>query len=292
MGRGSGRTAHERRLGLGFSAMLGRVDEGAEAGAIAALQAEIEGPAPSVFAAHLAALPEPPRVLADYYLAYAALAGAPLAVRRVREIAAREVQAVARRARRQAADASDLLQSLSTRLLVSGPSGAPPGLASYGGAGPLAVWLRVVAARELVSAGRKRADVVDDELARGHVMPAAGSGADPEADFLRTKYRALFHAAFKEAAADLSAEDRNILRYHYVDGFSIDRLAAMYDLHRASVARRIHRAREALLEATRERLRREAFASDTELESVLRVVESQVELSVTSLFGARGEAEK
>jgi RNA polymerase sigma-70 factor, ECF subfamily len=266
--------------------MLRLVDEGAEASAIAALQAEIDGPAQSVFAAHLATLAEAPHVLADYYLAYAALAGAPLAVRRVRETAAREVEAVARRARRQAADASDLLQSIVTRLLVSGPGGGPPGLASYGGAGPLAVWLRVVAARELVSRGRKRADVVDDDAARGHVMPASGSGADPEADYLRTKYRAVFHRAFKDAAAELSPEDRNILRYHYVDSFSIDRLSAMYGLHRASVARRIHRAREALLGATRERLRREAFASDTELESVLRVVESQVELSVTSLFGA------
>ncbi len=265
--------------------MLGLVDEGVEAAAVAALRAEIDGPEQSVFAAHLATLPEAPRVLGDYYLAYAALSGAPRAVRRVREMAAREVEAVARRARRQAADASDLLQSLSTRLLVGGPDGGPRGLASYGGSGPLAVWLRVVAARELVSGGRKRTDVVDDELARGHVMPAVGSGADPEADYLRTKYRAVFHRAFEDAAAELSPEDRNILRYHYVDSFSIDRLAAMYDLHRASVARRIHRARDALLGATRERLRRESFASDTELESVLRAVESQVDLSVTSLFG-------
>ncbi len=265
--------------------MLRRVDEGAEAAAIAALQVELAGPAPSVFTAHLATLPELPRVLGDYYLAYAALSGAPLAVRKVRELAAREVQAVARRARRQAADASDLLQSLCTRLLVSGPSGSPPGLASYGGSGPLGVWLRVVAARELVSGGRKRTEVVDDEVARGTLVPASGSGADPEADYLRTKYREVFHQAFKNAAARLSAEDRNILRYHYVDAFSIDRLAAMYGLHRASVARRIHRAREQLLAATREILRGHAFATDTELESVLRAVESQVELSVTSLFG-------
>lgn len=265
--------------------MIGLVDEGAEAATIAALQAEIDGPARSVFASHLATLSEAPRVLGDYYLAYAALSGAPLAVRKVRELAAREVQAVARRARRQAADASDLLQALSTRLLVSGPNGGPPGLASYNGSGPLGVWLRVVAARELVSSGRKRTEVVDEDVAHGSLVPASGSGADPEADYLRTKYHEVFHQAFKDAAARLSAEDRNILRYHYVDAFSIDRLAAMYDLHRASVARRIHRAREQLIAATRDILRGHAFGSDTELDSVLRAVESQVELSVTSLFG-------
>jgi len=260
------------------------VDDGIEGEALRALRDELEGPSVASFAAHVAGLPAPPRLVADYYLAFAALAGAKTAVERVRELVAREAGAVVGRARRQPADANDLAQTLSAKLLVAPSAGGLPGLASYTGTGPLAAWIRVVAARAWVSGSRKRTEILSGPEHQGTLLRASGGGADPEAEYLRTKYQGVFEVAFREAASRLTVEERNLLRYHYVDGFSIDRLGAMYGIHRASVARRIHRAREALLVATREILRGHTFGSDSEMESVLRAVESRIELSVASLF--------
>jgi RNA polymerase sigma-70 factor (ECF subfamily) len=255
--------------------------------AVQALAAELAGPSVADYQAFAGTWREAPLHPGDAYLAFAAARGAVAAQRRVRALIVEQAQAVIRKGRGSSqVDPHDLAQRVATKLLVAPPN-ERPGIESYAGAGPLAAWLRVIAARELVSITRKRSEVVGEESERGALLPASGAGADPEAEFLRGQYRSVFEQAFRRAADQLDVEDRNILRYHYVDGFSIDRIAVIYDLHRASVARRIHKARETLLEATRAALRAENFGSDSELESVLRAVESRVDLSVTKLFGSK-----
>ena len=60
---------------------------------------------------------------------------------------------------------------------------------------------------------------------------------DPEQQLVRNKYGPLFETALRDAVGQLSSRDRNLLRLHYVSGISLDAVARMYHVHRATVVR-------------------------------------------------------
>jgi RNA polymerase sigma-70 factor (ECF subfamily) len=107
-----------------------------------------------------------------------------------------------------------------------------------------------------------------------------GAGADLEVDYLKGHYRAVFEAALKETLTELPVQQRNVLRLSFVEGLSIDEIGALHGVHRATAARWIAAAREAILDGTRRRLRSDLSLSDSEFDSVVRLVQSQLEVSL------------
>lgn len=71
-----------------------------------------------------------------------------------------------------------------------------------------------------------------------------------------------------------------MLRYNVLKGLNIAEIGAIYQVHRATVARWIAHARELLLQSTRERLTQRLHAADHELDSILRLIESQMDVSL------------
>jgi RNA polymerase sigma-70 factor (ECF subfamily) len=110
-----------------------------------------------------------------------------------------------------------------------------------------------------------------------------GRSPDPERDYLRLRYRADYEAAFRAALASLESAERLLLKLHYVDSLNIDRIGAIYRLHRSTVARQLASHRRKLLDLTRGRLRERLNLSDSEFDSILALVRSQM---VMSLRGA------
>ncbi len=86
------------------------------------------------------------------------------------------------------------------------------------------------------------------------------------------------------ALGDLSHRQRNVLRQHTVFGVTIDGLAVMYRVHRATAARWLDGAREALLAGTRRELMARLHLSPGTLDSIMRLIESQIEISVRRLL--------
>lgn len=175
----------------------------------------------------------------------------------------------------------EILQGLRERFLV-GANGQGK-IADYSGRGSLAAWVRAAATRAGIDAlreqkGRRRA--TSDEL---EALPAAVS--DPEIDLLRARYAVEFQAALRAALESMPARDRNILRFSYLDGLSIDEIAAFYRVHRATAARWIGRARDALVEETRRLVISRVSIGDGELESLMRDLASQLEVSIRRLLG-------
>lgn len=170
---------------------------------------------------------------------------------------------------------------------LRGPKPERPKIADYSGAGPLHAWLRVTLTRTLLDATRKRTETATADEEQIRALPA--DDHDPELLYLKRLYARELRVAFEEAAAALSPEDRNLLRYHFAEGLTVDQLGALYNVHRATAARRVASARDGLLSATRERLMRHLRLSRSELESVMRMIESDLHLSVHRLFepGAR-----
>ena len=66
------------------------------------------------------------------------------------------------------------------------------------------------------------------------------------------------------------------------DGLDIGRIATIYRIHRSTVARRLTEYRRKLRQSTQQRLRKRLKLTDSEYESVLSLVRSQLVVSLRS----------
>ena len=179
---------------------------------------------------------------------------------------------------------AEAVQRARAALLVAA-DGRPPKLAAYRGRGSLLAFVRIVTVRAGLELLRRR------EPSRGaeELDDAELLELDPELAYLRELYRGKFKAAFADAIAELDPRERTLLRYQLADGLSIDALAKIYGVHRATAARQLTRAREALARRTAALLRERLGLDSRELESVLRLVRSQLDLSAQRLLSETGE---
>jgi RNA polymerase sigma-70 factor (ECF subfamily) len=219
----------------------------------------------------------------DLFLACACARGVAGAIEAFDRAHAVDVRAMHAQARPPRPPVDELEQLVRAKLFV----GPPPKIADYSGAGPLRAWLRVVAARLLVDLARAPAA---RESPRGDDawMEVPAPGDDPELEYLKRVYRAELREAFEEAARALSPEERNVLREHYAHGLTIDEIGAAHGIHRATAARRLEGAREAILRGTRQRLMQRLRLSRRELESVVRLIESQMHVTIERVLGTSG----
>lgn len=174
----------------------------------------------------------------------------------------------------------EVKQLLRLQLLVP-KADKPAGIEGYRGKGPLRGWVRITATRELIRHKKKRARDVPLETSRGRSLDRLlTSGIDPALAAMKAEYRAEFAVALREAIDDLTAEDRTLLRQQIVDDMSIDAIGAVYGVHRATAARWLNRARAALVAATHKRLAERLKLPVDQIESVIRLVSSQLDASV------------
>jgi len=170
----------------------------------------------------------------------------------------------------------EVKQLLRLQLLVP-KEGKPPGIASYRGKGPLRGWVRITATRELIRHKKKRAREMPIEQSLDHLLT---SRIDPALEALKAEYRSEFAVALREAIGDLSAEDRTLLVQQVVHAMSIDEIGAAFGVHRATAARWLNRARGALVTATHKRLAQRLSLPVEQIDSVIRLVSSQLDASV------------
>jgi len=171
----------------------------------------------------------------------------------------------------------EVKQLLRVQLLVS-KDGKPPGIAGYRGRGPLRGWVRITATRELIRHKKKRKREVSFSQSLEKYL--SRSGIDPALEQLKTEYRTEFALALNEAIADLTPEDRTLLRQAIVDEMSIDAIGAAFGVHRATAARWLTRAKGALVSATHKRLAARLELPVEQIESVIRLVQSRLDASV------------
>jgi RNA polymerase sigma-70 factor (ECF subfamily) len=175
----------------------------------------------------------------------------------------------------------DVKQLVRERLFV-GPS---PKIAEYTGAGELRSWLRVIAVRTALNLKRKRTEsLADRDASSDDRRPPSGN--DPELDFIKERYRAEFKAALEQSLATLSSERRNLLRLHFVEGLTLDEMSNLFNVHRATVARHIAQAREAIVDEARRLLSDRLRVDSDEFDSMMGLLRSRLELSLPALFRA------
>jgi RNA polymerase sigma-70 factor (ECF subfamily) len=215
------------------------------------------------------------------HLAIACAAGDSNAIRRFESEFLDEVDACARRTRARD-DQADEVRSNLRRILFVGEPGRPAALRDFSGRGDLRSYLRVIATRELIRLidHDKRELGIGEESFLDKLAPIS----DPEIGYLREAYRADVDAAMRIALAKQSAESRALLRYSLIDGWSIDRIAKLYGIHRATAARRVAAAREELGDQIRIELAGRLAIPVEEVDSVVRLVQSRIDLSLSRLL--------
>jgi RNA polymerase sigma-70 factor, ECF subfamily len=234
--------------------------------------------------AALAALSGP-----DFYLARAAAAGDAHAVRELCSRVATSVRRIHARTAPAEVSFEEAVQAVRERLLLCGENGLPR-IASYTGAAGLDTWLRVVAVRAVTDLARNRRKEVlagEDELA--HLPEAAD---DPELAFLKEHYRAAFKAAFHAAVDGLAPRQRNLLRHQLLRALSIDEIAALYGVHRATIARWLEDARDALRRLTRDAMQETCGVDRLQFASVIRLIQSRLEVSAHRALASRSALER
>lgn len=142
-----------------------------------------------------------------------------------------------------------------------------PRLVAYAGKGKLRGLVQVTATRIAIDLVRR-----DGKLA---ALPAQlAAPGDLELSLIKAQYRAQFVDALRAAMAQLAARDRNLLHLHFLGGVTLERLATMYDVNRATIVRWLAAARAAVLDATRKAMN----VPKDEVEEIFALVASRVSL--------------
>jgi RNA polymerase sigma-70 factor (ECF subfamily) len=101
---------------------------------------------------------------------------------------------------------------------------------------------------------------------------------------MKQLYRKAFRDAFGAALATMDPREKVMLRQHFVDGLTIDELGPLYAVHRATAARWITAAKATLMERTRREFMTRARLSPREMASVMRLVQSRLEVTLARLL--------
>jgi RNA polymerase sigma-70 factor, ECF subfamily len=173
--------------------------------------------------------------------------------------------------RRAEALADDVGQTVRERLLL-GRDGAPQ-IAGYRATGPLRSWVAIATSTQLAMARRsegRRREQPEQDLIEG----------DPELRYLQQRYKDEVEQAVVHGLRTLGDRERVILRLQLGERLTLEQLAAMYSVDRATIARWLAKARQNLLLAIRLELRARTGAAEGTCEDLLRLVQSQLDVSV------------
>ncbi len=217
--------------------------------------------------------------VAEVYLAVACAAGDAAAIAAFDRAYLEVVPQALAGMKLPGATVDDVRAAVRDKLLL--PDGERrPRILDYAGRGRLRGLVQVTATRTAID--RLRIEQREEPLPRREVA-AAG---DLELSLIKAQYRGVFMDGFARAVATASRRDRNLLRLHFLGGVTLEQLASMYGVHRATIVRWIAAARDAVFTATRAHVAAQLDAPPDELDEMFSLVQSRIELSVERLLGS------
>jgi RNA polymerase sigma-70 factor (ECF subfamily) len=209
----------------------------------------------------------------DMYLACGCALGDARAIAAFERVYVSQISAYLSRADALAGFTNDVKQAVRERILVARDS-LLPRIESYNGRGPLGGWLRIVTTR--IAADLRRAQQHDSQRVEG---PPPMAQPNPEVAYLKQRYGVEFERALGEAFGQLTAKDQNLLRLHYVDGLAPSAIAPMYGVSTRTVQRWLGAVQKGILADVRRILGARLKVPTHELDSLLGLVQSQLDIS-------------
>lgn len=218
----------------------------------------------------------------DLFLACACLSGVSGAVEVFQAEHAEALARFVRTVDRRPEAAQELVQDLMVSVLV-GDRDRRPRLEEYSGRGPLQAWLRMAAHRRTLNAVRneQRRAELDARIARETLRAPV---AAPELDVIRQRHKRDVESAFRDAIATLSVEHRGLLRLFYGEGLGLTALATIDRCSKATMSRRLAKARFEVLRQASLLLRQRLHTTTAELHSLIGLLGHELDLSLTGLL--------
>ncbi len=174
----------------------------------------------------------------------------------------------------------DVVQRMRERLLMT-VEGVPPRLGQYTGQGSLLNWVRSSLYRLGLTMRR-----LDHPAENSEELATLPDAAWPlELQYIRVAHRDAFAQAFREALAALDEQGRTVLRLNLAEKLSIDQLAVVYGVHRATVARWVVRARTALTTQVEATLKERLSLETAEYDALLESLQQNLEVSLARMMG-------
>lgn len=162
-----------------------------------------------------------------------------------------------------AADIDEVGQRVCERLLEPSPDGGGARLIRYALQGRLRSLMVVTATHIAVDGFRRAGREKDDQDA---LLELAGT-PDPRSQLMRHQRQAVFKTAMESGLEALDPRARTVLRFHLIDGLTLDEIADYYQVHRVTVSRWLAAARVDIVERAREVARIQFGVSETEFDA-------------------------
>ena len=215
---------------------------------------------------------------ADVYLAIGCCRGDEDAIRAFEATVLRDAVKFSQR-RTGATDeqAAEVTAILRTQLLVDEPSRVAA-CRGFSGRSSLKRYVTIIATRELVrivKQDRKEQPLEHDVL--------TSLGSSPELSLLRSRYRDAVDACFRQVLEELSDKSRALLRFKLVRKWKISQIAAVYGVSLATAHRWFTEARDELGDRVREKIAKRLQIPMADVDSIVRLVQSCIEISIERL---------
>lgn len=242
--------------------------------------------------------------LSDLYLAAACALGHDPAWRRFDASFGGFLAAVVRATARASRDTEEILAGLYSDLFFPRNRGGvvqPSSLARYGGRASLRTWLRSVLfsrVQDFYASRRRRPLSLDQESGAGSVPPSVTEEDpallvrdEPDEAIARRDWTRLLEAALEESVESLEPEERLTFHAHFVEGRTIDDVAKLLGAHRATIGRRLKRARTKIVSAIERRLSLESVAAMREFRKSLPDIARELEFDWARALGREQQKE-
>jgi RNA polymerase sigma-70 factor (ECF subfamily) len=210
----------------------------------------------------------------DLYLACACGRGDAAALAAFERAFFGDVDAVVARVKGTAPPADELKQLLRHKLFV-GPDAK---IRDYSGRGTLRTWFRITSTRLAINIAAH--DARERPLDPDGLAFLVGGTGDPELEYFKRVYGDAFREAFREAFRALESQERNLLRYAFAQGLTVQAIGAIYDVHRATAARWVTGALDHLARGVKEKLRGRLGINDKEYDAILKLIDSQLHITL------------
>jgi RNA polymerase sigma-70 factor, ECF subfamily len=218
----------------------------------------------------------------DLYLTAGCLLGRPAAVTAFENHHLSSVGGLIKHLDATPVFADEVRQELRRKFFVAEPPTLPK-LASYTGRGPLGSWVAVAAQRAALDVLRRwnRERPTDDQVLENLLS----GGLNPELLLAKAHLKHEVQQALRSALKSLPVRERIVLRLALVTGLTLDEVGTIYKVNASTISRWLCRSRRNILAAMEEFLMERAGASPSDLQSMVALVRSQVDVGLSSLLG-------